>query len=194
MRLTLIRHGESEGNVKKLIYGHKDYTLTEKGLLQAKYITNYVKDKNITKVFTSPLIRAKTIGQMICNDKQITLNEDTRIKEMNYGIFEGLTQKEAEEKYKEHFNNFLNDYLNYEIPKGEGYKSFVKRVNEFIEEVKKEKGHIVIVSHGGVIRQILSYLLEIDESNVWHFKVEPGCIITIQLDNDYGVIEELINQ
>lgn len=185
MKLILIRHGESIGNQNKVIYGSTDYPLTKKGFLQAEAVRKQLQNIEIDKIYSSPLSRAKTIATYILEGREKTSYvEDQRLMEMNYGIFEGLTQEEVLLQYNEEYHLFLTDFESYQIPKGESYPEFKARVVDFcIENLQPEKTHIkkrntnVIVSHGGVIREILVHLLSIPYHDAWNFSIPPGCIL-----------------
>lgn len=186
MRLILIRHGESEGNKNHKIYGWTDYPLTDKGLLQVNEITTFMRNQNYHKLYTSPLLRARYIAEQLFNNETnnvLSLIEDSRIKEMNCGIFEGLTEEEVLANFKQEYTQFLSEYETYSIPEGESYPEFKARVLEFLEDaLPKEDEIFVYVTHGGVIREIMTYLMKLEPGKVWDYPIYPGCIIEMELN------------
>lgn len=180
MRLFLIRHGESEGNKDHKIYGWTDYALTEKGLKQVDEIVAYMKNHHYHRLYTSPLLRAKYIAEQLANQPPFFI-EDSRIKEMNCGIFEGLTEEEVLSQYKQEYTQFLAEFDTYTIPKGESYPEFKTRVLDFLENTLPQIDETYIfVTHGGVIREILTYLMKLDSGKVWDYPISPGCIIELE--------------
>ncbi|GMQ58226.1 alpha-ribazole phosphatase [Vallitalea sediminicola] len=191
MKFIFIRHGETQANVEQLIYGVTHSEFTENGLNQINKILDYVNPQQVDYFYSSPLERTKIIAEKIeerIGKKAEFANE---IGEMNYGVFEGLTSKIALEKYPDEYNSFMNDYKNYIIPEGENVLDFDKRVINFLDRIKNTEGTSIIVTHGGVIRTAIMYLLDLDSEDRWHFKILPGMIIEIEYKNDYGVLVQM---
>lgn len=192
MRLILIRHGESIGNVDKVIYGRTDYPLTHRGQQQSEAVRQQLKHEKIEGVISSPLKRTQYLAQLIAQDYSLEVKCLEQISEMDYGLFEGLKPNEVERQYGEYYTQYLEHYETYIIPNGEGYFQFKARILAFLEVMKTKKGTFVIVTHSGVIREILVDLLNLKHEQVWHFQIEPACQIVINYENNYGILEELI--
>lgn len=182
MRLILIRHGESEGNKNHKIYGWTDYPLTDKGLRQVDEIASYMKSHGYHKLYTSPLQRAKFIAEQLANNSLPFYIEEPRIKEMNCGIFEGLTEEEVLDKYQEEYRRFQAEFDTYTIPQGESYPEFKSRILDFLGSALPQANDThVIVSHGGVIREIMTYLMKLEPGKAWDYPIYPGCIVILEL-------------
>ncbi|MCT4688888.1 histidine phosphatase family protein [Vallitalea sp.] len=190
MKFIFIRHGETNANVEQLIYGVTHSDFTKNGLDQIDRILDYIKLKEIDYFYSSPLERTKIIADKIgeCIGKKAVPTEEVR--EMNYGIFEGMTSNSALEKYPEEYNSFMSDY-GFIIPEGENVLDFDKRVISFLDKIKNDNGTSVIVTHGGVIRTAIMYLLNLHSEDRWHFKILPGMIIEIEYKNGYGVLVQM---
>lgn len=191
MKLVLIRHGESIGNLNQVIYGRTDYELTQKGVEQSEAVRQQLSNENLLTIYSSPLKRALHLAQLIAQDHGVQVHIDKRISEMNYGLFEGLTPQEVEIQYGESYQNYLNHYETYIIPEGEGYFEFRERVYDFLQMLLTKEGTFIIVTHSGVIRECLIYLLALNPEQVWHFKIEPACTIHISYNKGYGVLEQM---
>lgn len=191
MRLMLIRHGQSKGNVDGVIYGKTDYDLTQEGRLQSEAVRQKLKYEKVDAVFSSPLKRAQNLAQLVASDHALQLYTDERISEMNYGVFEGLTLQEVEASYGVIYKRYLDEFETYIIPGGEGYSQFRERIFSFLEDLIAQEGHFIVVTHSGVIRESLIYLLQLKPEQVWHFKIEPACTIQISYENGYGTVEEI---
>jgi broad specificity phosphatase PhoE len=148
MKIYLIRHGETEGNVKHILAGQSESPLTQKGLEQAKKLSNRLKDKKIDIVFSSPLSRAQdTAKEILRNHPDTEYILDDRIMERSFGLYEGKARLE----------NW--DWLN--LPKGvETSKEFSLRVKSFIKEITEKHGNknILISCHAGAKINILPIL------------------------------------
>lgn len=197
MELILIRHGESEGNVSGNVYGVIDYPLTNKGKEQAQTIRDILKDKKVDYVYTSPLLRAKVIGQGIALDHDVPLSIETYAMEKNYGDYEDkpvamLQESMGLEDYYEMINPYTNTYdvIN---EAGLGFNQRVKDLlNRLIEDHGQTDDVIVLTAHQGVIRVISQVLLNYSPDDMMHYKWEPGCMARFQIKKGFGKLVELI--
>lgn len=102
-----VRHGQSIANTKKVIQGHLNSGLSELGKKQAIQVGKWFKDKNINKVLTSPLDRARTTAELIATEAGCcTVEVLPNLIELDTGVFSGLSLEEAREKYPEDYRNF----------------------------------------------------------------------------------------
>lgn len=191
MKLLLIRHGESLGNKQKQIYGRTDYTLTPKGIIQSRAIADYLNSKNINRIYYSPLKRTKYITTLV-NTTSIPLIEESWLSEMDFGIFEALTPKEASLKYPCEYNNYLNNYQSYTIPEGDNYLSFCERIKNNLEKNLPSKTEVfAFITHGEVIRVILSLLTEMSFAELWSLKLPPASVIELIFENNSYKIQSV---
>lgn len=93
MNLYVIRHGQTDWNVMKKMQGSVDIELNEIGIKQA-YITKENLDSiSIDVIFCSPLKRAKQTAEIINKGRNLEIIYDERLRERNYGEFEGGVSK-----------------------------------------------------------------------------------------------------
>jgi len=149
MHIYLVRHGETDWNNKFLFQGQTDIPLNKAGMRQAFYIAGELKGRKVDAVISSDLKRAFQTAEIIkkttgCRAKVF---KTAMLRERDYGNMEG-------KKY-EFFRKRQNEF------KGERDGKFFSRVNRaFKTIIKKYRGKdIVIAAHGGVVRQIVSYIL-----------------------------------
>lgn len=197
MELYLIRHGESEGNISGNVYGDTDYPLTSKGEKQARIIRDYFRNKTLDYVFTSPLVRAKVIGEGIASDHGLEATLDSQLKEMNFGIFEDMRVEFVKEKLGyEGYVDLINPFSDYEELYADDHVDFRRRVNNFYLDLLEAYGDtdaiIVVTAHLGVLRVLSSVLLEYKAKHMLHYKFEPGCIVRFQIKEGFGKLVELI--
>lgn len=169
MRITLLRHAQTDYNKKKLIQGSMNISLNEAGILEAKKAFEELKSEEFEVIYSSDLLRAFETANIVKGSRDIELIKDKRIRERYYGSFEG-------KNVKDYFNdpNFMKifSHLDYKLENVEILKDVIKRVESFIDEIKKTSyKNILIVSHYGVIRVINHLLSEnplekLDESNL----------------------------
>lgn len=92
MKIFVIRHRQTEWNVLKKMQGFADIPLNERGLEQANEAKINLIDKTYDIVFCPPLIRAKQTATIVNEDKNIDIIYDKRLRERNYGEFEGTNK------------------------------------------------------------------------------------------------------
>lgn len=191
MKLTLVRHAQTHWNHKKILQGGgSDIELDDTGIEQAKKVANRLKEHNFDMIITSPLIRAKQTANHINTHHNMDLIEEKRLLERIYGKLEGSDyEKLMENMQKIHLEDA------YEIYEIERIEDLEKRVNEFIEELKKEHfgKNILIVSHSGTIKMILHLILKMPFTEIREkFEHSNTSVSTIEFDENKGVKEYCI--
>jgi len=100
MRILVIRHGQSEGDITNVIEGRYDAPLTELGIKQAKLMAGWVAEKySVDKIFASPLKRASAVAEILSKRVNSDIVYDDDIMEWNTGLISGLSKEEARAKY-----------------------------------------------------------------------------------------------
>lgn len=198
MRIILLRHTESEANFNKVYGGRKDFKLTDKGIKQIEELIEVLNDDycitdcNDVRIYSSPLSRAKgfadSIGKVLKKDAMV----DERLEEFDFGVFEGYGYEELKED--ESYKLWCDDYFNYEIPNGESLRNFKVRVEGFVKEIlRDDKKDLIIVSHEGVMKIILLYILKLPIENFWSFYCGNGSVVEIIYENKFGYIRRIHN-
>lgn len=175
----MIRHGQTENNVNR-IFSTKNTRLTEKGREQIKKTKTYVDTLSFDKVYVSPLCRAIETMKILGLEGK----KEERIKEVDFGLFEGNTYEAIKEKYPDEVEQWNEDYINYVTPKGESIKLAYERVTSFLEEISQKDEDVVLVCHDGVTRIALSWVFD-NVNCFFKFKVENGSVNIISID-EYG--------
>ena len=175
MKVLLIRHGQTDWNKKKLIQGWSDIQLNEEGVSEVKEFSKSIKRDYWDYVISSDLSRARHTADIISKTLSIPLIITDRLRERNYGLYEGLDIKCLLNKQTR--LNFKSELL-----EGESYKIFYKRVNlswNILYEKSKKYGDekIIVVTHKGVLQIICNIIgitkkwdnlsfLEVDFQNI----------------------------
>jgi len=172
MKIFLIRHGETTW--KKIGFlSYTDVNLSKTGFIQAEKVAAKLQNESIDAIYSSPLKRCKQTAKVIAKKLKLQVSIAPELREVNFGIFEGLTLKEAEEKYPVLFLKRTKDKWNFKIPKGESYKEAAKRILKFLRKIfeSKENKNIVLVTHATVIKIILKLFsaLSMKEIDKIHF-------------------------
>lgn len=159
MRLILVRHGETEDNLKGIIQGQRPGKLTEKGKEQAKKLAERLKDEKIDVIFSSDLERAKETTKEIAKYHKVPVHYTSELRERSFGVFDGKTGKEYF-GYLER-NNFSK--AEFRPEGGESDLDLRERLTRFFKKLLKEyeKENILISAHGRANAMLLGVLLDL---------------------------------
>ncbi|MFA6709032.1 MAG: histidine phosphatase family protein [Fusobacterium sp.] len=181
-KIILVRHGETNMNRDNLYHGILDPALNETGIKQAEKAYNIIKDISYDKIFSSPLKRAYETATIL-NYKKLNIELSDKIKELNFGIFEGLSYEEILNKYPYELKEATKNWKNYNFKTGESPLELQKRSVQFINSLDKNLNYL-IVAHWGVICTILSYYFSHNLDAYWKFKIDNCGIIVIEFTKD----------
>lgn len=172
--LTLVRHGESEGNVaswQSEAGNHTHYTpeflarhssswrLTPRGIEQAKAAGEWLRQNNSStfdRYYTSEYLRAvETAAHLGLVDTRWQV--DFRLRERDYGFMDVLSQTDREERYHHYLDQFARHRFYSVLPEGETVAQMTTRLDIWMErEFRTMHGdeRVIVVSHGGVMRSL----------------------------------------
>jgi len=159
-KLILIRHGQTEWNLKKRYCGYIDLELNKNGKLQAGKLHKKMKCQVVHKIYASDRKRAIETAKIVFKNQHIKILPGLR--EIHFGVFEGLNHDEILEKYPQIYKKWLKDPYCITIPKGENLNIFKRRVVSAIKKIVKENlgKTVAVVCHGGAISIFINHLLK----------------------------------
>lgn len=149
MELYLIRHGETKWNEEGRLQGQMDIPLNENGRKLARLTGEGLKDLPFDHIYVSPLCRAKETGGLVFAGRGIPQTEDDRLKEIDFGPWEGHVVSTLPESY----NNFFHAPDKYAAPEGaESLPHLISREMDFIRDVLVPASdryvRVAVVAHG----------------------------------------------
>ncbi|HLL60091.1 MAG TPA: histidine phosphatase family protein, partial [Candidatus Nitrosocosmicus sp.] len=161
----IVRHGQTEWNVKGLLQGQNDSPLTENGIIQAKKLAKKLKDIHFDEVFSSDSLRAVKTAEILTLERQMNIKTAEAIRERRFGKFEGKTYEEFASELKhllEKFNTLTDkEKLSFKYADDiESDEEIIYRFMIFIREIAVGyRGKtILLVTHGGIMRALLIHL------------------------------------
>jgi len=198
--LVLVRHGQSEWNLKNLFTGWKDVDLTAQGILDAKKAGEKLKARGIKfdVAFTSALKRAqKTLDLVLAEmgEEKIPIFRDQALNERDYGDLVGLNKDDARKKWGD--EQVLKWRRSYDIapPGGESLKDTVARaLPYFIQEILPRvlRGErTVVVAHGNSLRALVMVLERLSPEGILKRELATGVPVLYRLNTDSTVAETL---
>jgi probable phosphoglycerate mutase len=162
-QVIIVRHGETEWNIRGIRQGYLDSRLTERGVAQAKALAQRLAREKFTALYSSDLGRALETAHAIAKVTGHAIVTDERLRERHLGIFQGLNAEEINSKYPEERRLMRTQGPGYVIPGGESMVQQVERnigcMNELAAKHRGEQ--IVVVTHGGVVSGFFRHTLEI---------------------------------
>jgi alpha-ribazole phosphatase len=183
MNIYLIRHS-AVYNPNKLCYGQSEIPLEENFTQDFDWIENELDSilKHNTLFYSSPLRRCTKMATYISKENyQI----DNRIKELDFGDWELIAWDKINTK---DLNNWMADFVNFKVPNGENFIDLTNRCKNFWEDVKEKSTfeNLVIFTHSGVIRSILSDILDIPLNKVFDLQIDYSSITKITYQKEYN--------
>lgn len=151
--LIVIRHGETTWNRERRMQGTTDTPLSDVGRAQAQALGRRLAGHGFTALYTSDLSRARDTALAIAEHTRRSVVADARLRERRFGIFEGLTAAEIQERFPEEHARFIGRDPDYEVPGGESAREFTDRCLGGLSEIAgRHRGEdVVVVTHGLVL-------------------------------------------
>jgi 2,3-bisphosphoglycerate-dependent phosphoglycerate mutase len=197
--LVLVRHGQSEWNLKNLFTGWRDVDLTGKGIEEARAAGRRLKAQGLgfDVAFTSALVRAqRSLTLMLEELKQerVPVIKDQALNERDYGDLAGLNKDDARAKWGEQQVHLWRRSYDVAPPGGESLKDTAARVLPYyIQEIlpRTLRGERVIVSaHGNSLRALIMVLERLSPQQIVAREIATGVPLIYRLNADSTVAEK----
>lgn len=171
-KIYLLRHGETTWNIEKVFRGQAEVPLTENGRSQAKFAGEYLKDKGIQTIYTSPLSRAKETAEIVGKIINLGPMVDDRLTGLNFGEWQGRPYSEIEKEFPEEFMNYKIAPDKFKSPGGETLNEAMRRSLDMLKEIEKKflEGKILIVTHRVICKLMLLGILGLGSEKFWMLK------------------------
>ena len=194
--LVLVRHGQSEWNLKNLFTGWKDVDLTEQGIAEAKQAGRSLKAKGLEfdVAYTSHLMRAqKTLALILDEIGQSGLEtiEEQALNERDYGDLVGLNKDDARQKWGDEQVHIWRRSYDTPPPGGESLKDTVARVlpyymQHILPDVLRGK-RVLVSAHGNSLRAMIMVLEGLSRDEIPGLELATGVPIVYRLNADTTV-------
>jgi 2,3-bisphosphoglycerate-dependent phosphoglycerate mutase len=198
--LVLVRHGQSEWNLKNLFTGWKDVDLTEAGVAEARAAGRKLKAQGLgfDVAYTSALKRAqRTLDLMLeeMGQSGIPIIRDQALNERDYGDLVGMNKDDARKKWGEEQVHIWRRSFDVPPPGGESLKDTVARaLPYFVQEILPRvlRGERVLISaHGNSLRALIMVLERLTPEQILKRELGTGVPIVYRLNADSTVASQL---
>ena len=177
MLIYAIRHGQTDINLEEKINGLNDHDINEEGIRQAVKAREEIAELDIDEIICSPLLRTRHTADIV-NANDLPISYDERIEERDAGIFtcEDIANIDEDKWW---CVDDIEEYMD-----AETVRSMMGRIYEFLDEIKikyKDK-KILLVTHGGVMKVIHTYVYGIPEDrNLNNIKIDNCEIVKYEI-------------
>lgn len=163
-RIWLVRHGEPAG-VRGRCYGKLDIGLSAAGRTQMERAAECLKAESFEAIYASPRVRTMESARIVAGFHDCDCHEDAGLCEIDFGEFEGLTYDEIAVHYPAIYRQWMESPTEVQFPHGESFATMRVRVLRALEAIRQrhEGAMVAIVTHGGVIRIVLAWALEMPD-------------------------------
>ncbi len=147
---TLIRHGQTDWNLVHRLQGHMPIPLNGEGLRQAQAAADQLDGRTFAAIYSSDLLRATQTAEIIAGKVKAPIIQDTRLREISHGRWEGHTVLEAGDLFPEDVAPWSKNMLDFAIPGGETVLQVAERITNFLDEISQTHTdqEVLVVSHG----------------------------------------------
>lgn len=185
----IVRHGQTNWNILGKTQGHGNSDLTDKGIEQAKDLSENIIKYPIDYVYSSDLGRAVQTADILAEKLNLDVKKTQALREMGFGKWEGLLIDEIKSDYKDIYNTWRNEPHLVNIPDGETLHIIQERVDSFINELNKkyENKHILLVTHSVTVRVMLLSFLNSGMENIYRIKQDNTALNIVDY-RDYGPV------
>lgn len=181
-KIYLMRHGQLEK--QQVLAGQTDLSLSETGVQQMK---SAIAALDFSYCISSPLSRCKQIASEICSQRGFSLITDDRIKEFDFGDWDGKPYNQLWQLPKPNIGDFWRAPNEVIPPSGESYQQFQNRVSEFWQQLTTDcEQDTLVICHAGVIKEIVRLVLGCAANHPMQQKlqIDYAAVITIEKFKD----------
>ena len=184
--IDVLRHGEPLGGAR--YRGRTDDALSQTGWQQMTDAVNFEpvnKSAPWTQIISSPLSRCADFARLLSETHQLELLIEPRFAEIDFGDWEGLTSQQIMDHDSKQLLQYWDNPIDNSPPNGESLNDFSSRViaawNELLSEhAAADNKHLLIITHGGSLRIIMSHVLTMPLTALFKLDVPYACLSRFQ--------------
>jgi broad specificity phosphatase PhoE len=180
--IDILRHGKTEGG--EIFRGYTDVALSIEGREQMHNALQNLSGWQ--HIVSSPMQRCLSFSEEFASKYALTQSAVKDLREISFGDWDGKTFTEVWGNNATLFNNFWRDPINNTPPNAEAMNDFCHRVKQaFWQTVEQQQGrHILMVVHGGVVRALLSEVLQSAMVSLMRYEVPYACVTRVKIYHD----------
>lgn len=157
----VVRHGETDENLKSILQGQSDTQLNALGIRQAKCVAERLKHEHLDLIYSSDLKRAMRTAELIAEPHKLPVFPLRALREWNLGVLQGRKWDDLRVEYPEAMDAFREEHVDIKVPGGESRQDLNLRVSDCLDEMSErfEGKRILLVSHGGALKAMFRHVV-----------------------------------
>ncbi len=181
-RLFLIRHGEVEEAYHRTFGGRIDMNLSPRGHEQARATAAFMRRRPVDFIYASPMKRAQQTLAPLAGHCPKPAVDQAAFREVDFGDWTGLTWEQVHAKYRVSAFDWLDQLDRGAMPGAETGAGFCARIEPPLRQIIRDHAgqSVAIVCHGGVVRAMLSILLNLPLPKMAHFEIDYASITAVE--------------
>jgi alpha-ribazole phosphatase len=189
--LVLLRHAQTDFHGR--FCGHSNPALSVEGRGEIPGIIQRLSSILPSTIWCSDLQRAEQTAAPIAKQFGVTCRSSASLREMNFGLWEGLTWKEVETQFPEDAKAWSKCFPYHQPPEGESFHDFQRRVISELERLGRETESVctLVVTHAGFIRTAIAWVLGIPESRILRIAQDHGATTVLQKAGNHWIVAAL---
>jgi probable phosphoglycerate mutase len=162
--LYLVRHGQTVWHAENRYTGSSDIALTPEGEAEAGRLADWAMAARPNAVYSSPLKRARRTAEPSAQALGLDVVEHRDLREVDFGLGEGLTRSEMRSRFPEALDAFLRAPAEHPLPEGERGLDAIARARPIVDAMVEERrgGSVLLVVHSTLLRLLLCDLLDLE--------------------------------
>jgi broad specificity phosphatase PhoE len=189
--IILARHGETEWNRQEIFRGRIDVELNETGTRQAELLAEYLSEREIEVIYSSPLKRALKTAEIVAGYHSLEVKIAPELIDFDYGSWQGKSHQEVKDKHHELYHKWLDSPHQLKLPGGESLSDVRGRAVALVNDIASQyEGTVALVSHRVVNKVLICALLGLNNAHFWNIKQDTCGITTFIYENGEFVLTE----
>ncbi|HDM8439055.1 adenosylcobalamin/alpha-ribazole phosphatase [Yersinia enterocolitica] len=198
MRLFLVRHGQTEANLRGVFCGLTDLALTSLGVEQAGDVASWLADVAFVDGVSSQLLRARHTADIVLAGHSLNAGINDQLNEMNFGEWEMRHHHDLQREDPDAWAAWVADWQQASPTGGESFIQFSDRVESVVQSLLSSNSHQtnrhqinnhdnnqLLVAHQGVLSLMLARLLAMPAAAMWHFHFEQGAYSVLEIHDGF---------
>jgi probable phosphoglycerate mutase len=181
MKLLLARHGQTQANAEHRYLGALDLPLNQRGVEQAHELSQLLNER-VDVIYSSPLLRARKTAEIVAGYLGLPVHIAPAFRERHVGVFEGLTQKQAQEQFPALWSQNITRHWLAAPDGGESISAVFDRVSQGLANlVRAHSGQAVLLIAHGFVAKVVRALVLGSTSDFFEWQLENAALLPLKI-------------
>jgi len=190
-QIIFLRHGQAKNNTERILAGRTEgVPLTDTGIKQSEQTAEFLKQMNISAIYSSPIERAKHTAEIAGKHNSLDVTIDDRLNELDMGKFTGMPYDEIFKSHGNVFMKFYNGELEIAHNGVETFPDVKKRIQGIVDHVIENHPdeNVLLVTHMDPIKAMLSTIVDLSPTNLYELIIANASLnIFREMDRKFSL-------